>query len=305
MSAASQVLPLAKYGAFILLAVIPPFDAFVFGAMSMALFQSDKQYLAIIQGLAATAIVYIIAKENFVRGIAAAFGIISGAAISLNVTDIFLQGFGQFFGTVITSLIDMIYKGLLLGIVAGVAIALSPISLLSIIASFILGLLVLIVMRALDLLESALEIVTNAIFKAMPLGIMALIAPYYAGIVIAIPLAFGVVTFLTLVAIAIGIAIGIAIVAIALAWTVVFTITGFISMLLYIAGLALAALLRPVKSSLMAPLIDTLVLIIFPYIGAALYSAGYAGLLTRKRALSLYLIGLGLFGAVMPIKLPF
>lgn len=303
---ASQVLPLAKYGIFILLAVIPPFDAFVFGAMSMSVGISDKPYLAIIQGIAATAIVYIIAKENFVSGIAAAFGIISGAAISLlNVTDIFLQGFGQFFGTVITSLIDMTFKGLLLGIAAGVALALSPLSLVSILAGFIFGLLVQIIMRALDLLEFALEIVTHAIFKAMPLGIMALIAPYYGGIVIAIPLAFGVVTFLTLVAMAMGIAIGIAIVAIALSWTVVFTITGFISILLYIAGISLAALLKPVKSSLMAPLIDTLVLVIFPYLGPALYSAGYAGLLTRKRALSLYLIGLGLFGAALPIKLPF
>lgn len=300
----AEVLPLAKYGAFILLAVIAPLDAFVFGAMAMALGISDKQYLAIIQGIAVTAIVYLIARENFLRGIAAALGVIGGAVIALNVTDIFLQAFGQFFGTVVSSLIDMVLRGLLLGIVAGVAIALSPMALLSIIVAFILGLLVQIVMRAIDLLESALEIVTHALFKNMPIGVMALLAPYYGGIVIALPLAFAVVTFLTLLAMAIGIAIGIAIVAIVLSWTVVFGILGFVSMLLFIAGLALAALLRPVKSSLMAPLIDTLVLIIFPYLGPVLYTSGYAGLLTRKRALGLYLIGLGLFGAALPVELP-
>ncbi|MEM4863508.1 MAG: hypothetical protein QW706_10095 [Candidatus Nezhaarchaeales archaeon] len=300
----AEVLPLAKYGAFILLAVIAPLDAFVFGAMAMSLGISDQPYLAIIQGIAVTAIVYLIARENFIRGIAAALGVIGGAVIALNVTDIFLQAFGQFFGTVVSSLIDMVLRGLFLGIVAGVAIALSPMALLSIIVAFILGLLVQIVMRAIDLLESTLEIVTHALFKNMPIGIMALLAPYYGGIVIALPLAFAVVTFLTLLAMAIGIAIGIAIVAIVLSWTVVFGILGFVSMLLFIAGLALAALLRPVKSSLMAPLIDTLVLIIFPYLGPALYTSGYAGLLTRKRALGLYLIGLGLFGAALPVKLP-
>ncbi|MEM4732142.1 MAG: hypothetical protein QXO48_03250 [Desulfurococcaceae archaeon] len=300
----AEVLPLAKYGAFILLAVIAPLDAFVFGAMAMSLGISDQPYLAIIQGIAVTAIVYLIARENFIRGIAAALGAIGGAVIALNVTDIFLQAFGQFFGTVVSSLIDMVLRGLFLGIVAGVAIALSPMALLSIIVAFILGLLVQIVMRAIDLLESTLEIVTHALFKNMPIGIMALLAPYYGGIVIALPLAFAVVTFLTLLAMAIGIAIGIAIVAIVLSWTVVFGILGFVSMLLFIAGLALAALLRPVKSSLMAPLIDTLVLIIFPYLGPALYTSGYAGLLTRKRALGLYLIGLGLFGAALPLKLP-
>ncbi|MEM4897735.1 MAG: hypothetical protein QXR18_05970 [Pyrobaculum sp.] len=300
----AEVLPLAKYGAFILLAVIAPLDAFVFGAMAMSLGISDQPYLAIIQGIAVTAIVYLIARENFIRGIAAALGAIGGAVIALNVTDIFLQAFGQFFGTVVSSLIDMVLRGLFLGIVAGVAIALSPMALLSIIVAFILGLLVQIVMRAIDLLESTLEIVTHALFKNMPIGIMALLAPYYGGIVIALPLAFAVVTFLTLLAMAIGIAIGIAIVAIVLSWTVVFGILGFVSMLLFIAGLALAALLRPVKSSLMAPLIDTLVLIIFPYLGPALYTSGYAGLLTRKRALGLYLIGLGLFGAALPVKLP-
>ncbi|MEM1903413.1 MAG: hypothetical protein QXW44_07025 [Pyrobaculum sp.] len=300
----AEVLPLAKYGAFILLAVIAPLDAFVFGAMAMSLGISDQPYLAIIQGIAVTAIVYLIARENFIRGIAAALGAIGGAVIALNVTDIFLQAFGQFFGTVVSSLIDMVLRGLFLGIVAGVAIALSPMALLSIIVAFILGLLVQIVMRAIDLLETTLEIVTHALFKNMPIGIMALLAPYYGGIVIALPLAFAVVTFLTLLAMAIGIAIGIAIVAIVLSWTVVFGILGFVSMLLFIAGLALAALLRPVKSSLMAPLIDTLVLIIFPYLGPALYTSGYAGLLTRKRALGLYLIGLGLFGAALPVKLP-
>lgn len=301
----SEVLPLAKYGIYILLVAIPPLDAFVFGAMAVSLGISDKPYLAIIQGIAVTAIVYLIAKENFLRGIAAALGAIGGAVIALNINDIFLQAFGQYFGTIVTSLIDMTFKGLFLGIVAGVAFALSPLSLLSIIAGFILGLLVQIVMRAIDLLESALEIVTYALFKAMPIGVMALLAPYYGGIVIALPLAFAAVVFLTLVAIAIGIAIGIAIVAIALSWTVVFTILGFVALLLFIAGVSLAALLRPAKTSLMAPLIDTLVLIIFPYLGPALFTSGYAGLLTRKKALGLYLIGLGLFGAVLPIKLPF
>lgn len=301
----SEVLPLAKYGIYILLAAIPPLDAFVFGTMAVSLGISDKPYLAIIQGIAVAAIVYSLAKESFLRGIAAALGAIGSAVITLNVTDIFLQAFGQFFGTVVTSLIDMALKGLFLGIAAGVALALSPLSLLSIITGFILALLVQIVMRAIDLLESALEIATHAFFKGMPVGVMALLAPYYGGIVIALPLAFAVVIFLTLVAIAIGIAIGIAIVAIVLSWTVVFTILGFVSLLLFIAGVSLAALLKPVKASLMSPLIDTLVLLIFPYLGPALYTSGYAGLLTRKRALGLYLIGLGLFGAVLPIKLPF
>lgn len=301
----SEVLPLAKYGIYILLAAIAPLDAFVFGAMAMSLGISDKPYLAIIQGIAVTAIVYLLARENFSRGIAAALGAIGGTVIALNVNDIFLQAFGQFFGTVVTSLTNMVFRGLFLGIAAGVAIALSPHALLSIIAAFILGLLVQVVMRAMDLLESALEIITHALFKHLPIGVMALLAPYYGGIVIALPLAFAVVIFLTLVAIALGIAIGIAIVAIALSWTVVFTILGFVSLILFNAGLALAALLKPVKSSLMSPLIDTLVLLIFPYLGPALYTAGYAGLLTRKRALGLYLIGLGLFGATLPIKLPF
>ncbi|QJF12421.1 hypothetical protein QIT50_gp09 [Pyrobaculum spherical virus 2] len=301
----SEVLPLAKYGIYILLAAIPPLDAFVFGTMAVSLGVSDKPYLAIIQGIAVAAIVYSLAKESFLRGIAAALGAIGSAVITLNVTDIFLQAFGQFFGTVVTSLIDMALKGLFLGIAAGVALALSPLSLLSIITGFILALLVQIVMRAIDLIESALEIVTHALFKGMPVGVMALLAPYYGGIVIALPLAFAIVIFLTLVAIAIGIAIGIAIVAIVLSWTVVFTILGFVSLLLFIAGVSLAALLKPVKASLMSPLIDTLVLLIFPYLGPALYTSGYAGLLTRKRALGLYLIGLGLFGAVLPIKLPF
>lgn len=300
----AEVLPLAKYGIYILLAAIAPLDAFVFGAMAVSLGISDKQYLAIIQGIAVTAIVYLIAKENFLRGIAAALGVIGGAVIALNVTDIFLLAFGQFFGTVVSSLIDITLKGLLLGIVAGVAIALSPLALLSIIVAFILGLLVQIVMRAIDLLESTLEITTYALFKNLPIGVMALLAPYYGGVVIALPLAFAVVIFLTLVAMALGIAIGIAIVAIALSWTVVFTILGLVSLILFIAGLSLAALLRPVKTSLMAPLIDTLVLLIFPYLGPVLYTSGYAGLLTRKRALGLYLIGLGLFGAVLPVKLP-
>lgn len=301
----SQILPLTKYGIYILLAAIPPLDAFVFGAMAMSLGISSKPYLAVIQGIAVAAIVYLIAKEDFKRGIAAALGAIGGTVIALNVTDIFLQAFGQFFGTVITSLFDMILRGLFLGIAAGVSIALSPLSLLSIIVAFLLGLLIQIVMRAIDLLESTLEVATYALFKGLPIGVMALLAPYYGGVVIAIPLAFAVVIFLTLVAIALGIAIGIAIVAIALSWTVVFTILGFVSLILFIAGLALAALLKPVKASLMSPLIDTLVLIIFPYLGPALYTSGYAGLLTRKRALGLYLIGLGLFGAVLPIKLPF
>jgi hypothetical protein len=220
----AEVLPLAKYGIHILLAAIPPLDAFVFGAMAMALGISDKQYLAIIQGIAVAAIVYSIAKEDFKRGIAAALGAIGGAVTALNVTDIFLQAFGQFFGTVVSSLIDMTLKGLLLGIVAGVAIALSPMALLSIIVAFILALLIQIVMRAIDLLESTLEIATYALFKGLPLGVMALLAPYYGGVVIALPLAFAVVIFLTLVAMALGIAIGIAIVAIVLSWTVVFTV---------------------------------------------------------------------------------
>lgn len=300
----SQVLPLAKYGIYILLAAIPPLDAFVFGAMAMSLGVSDKPYLAVIQGIAVTAIVYLIAKENFPRGIAAALGAVGGAVIALNVTDIFLQGFGQFFGPIVASLIKTAVRGLFLGIAAGAAIALSHYSLLSIIAGFIVGLFVLVVMRAIDLLESALEVATYSLFKGLPIGIMALLAPYYGGVVIALPLAFAVVIFLTLLATAIGIAIGMAVVAVGLSWTVVYAVLGFVSILLYIAGLSLVALLKPVKASIMSPLIDTLVLLLFPYLGPVLYTSGYAGLLTRKRALGLYLIGLGLFGAVLPIKSP-
>jgi hypothetical protein len=44
-------------------------------------------------------------------------------------------------------------------------------------------------------------------------------------------------------------------------------------------------------------LLDLAVIFIFRFIGPALYAAGYAGLVTRYKARSLYLIALGAIGS--------
>ncbi|MBD6956103.1 MAG: hypothetical protein F9Y92_05635 [Thermoplasmatales archaeon] len=299
----SVSLTLGKYGILAVAAVFPVVEAAVFGAMAVAVPAGNNIIAETIRALAAVAIVVAIGREyGPYHAIAAGIGLAGGWVASETVQDAFMAGFSQFISQWVNVAVQFALKGFLLGVAAGVGIAVSPIALLSPVIGFLLGLIAILATRAVGLLESALDGVVHAIFKGLPLGVKGLVAPYFGGISIGMIFLFTIAWFTFIVGAALGVAVGIAIVAVALGWTVVFTLIGFIAFIGYIAGLVLANLLAHTRIDYM-PFIDAILLVLFPWLGPALYTAGYAALLTRRKSMGLYLISLGVLSLSLP-KLP-
>jgi hypothetical protein len=299
----SVTISLAKYGILAVAAVFPVIEAAVFGAMAVAVPAGNNIIAETIRALAAVAIVVAIGREyGPYHAIAAGIGLAGGWVASETVQDAFMAGFSQFISQWVNIAVEFALRGFLIGVAAGVGIAVSPIALLSPVIGFLLGLIAILATRAVGLLESALDGVVNAIFKGLPLGVKGLLAPYFGGISIGMIFLFTIAWFTFIVGAALGVAVGIAIVALALGWTVVFTLIGFIAFIGYIAGLTLANLLAHSRIDYM-PFLDVILLVLFPWLGPALYTAGYATILTRRKSMGLYLISLGVLSLSLP-KLP-
>jgi hypothetical protein len=294
----------AKYGIVGLMAVFPTLEAAAYGAMSVAVPASKFPLAELIRALAAVAIVVALAKEHGIYyGVAAALGIAGGWVASNTVRDVFLEGLSSLFAPFVGSVLEFAFKGFVLGLVVGFAVALTPLWFLSTAVGFALGLLVLLSNRAVSLIEKALDGVVHAIFKALPLGVKGLVAPYFGGVTVGMILVLSASWILFALGAAVGVATAILITALAFGWTIFLTVLEAVAFLGYVAGLILAEMVTKSEVEFLI-FVDALLLIVFPWLGPALYTAGYVALLTRRKAMGLYLISLGVLSLCLP-KLPF
>mgnify|MGYP001772845484 CR=1 FL=1 len=293
----SEVIPtFGKYGVLGVLAAFPVANAFVFGAMAVALGFPEHVITQIVQVLAAIAIVVTIGKrEGFLSAVAAGIGLGMGGVASVFVQDAFIAGFSNALGGVLwnvwTLLIHMLGLGVALGLMLGVS---GPFTVtFAVLGGVIVGFIQALLARLLSWVEGALEATASVLAKALPIGYLALAAPYLGGLLFGIPLALSVTLFLATIVLGIGLIIGM---ALASAFIVTIPFAGM-ALLAYIAGFIMGRLaFRFTIAELGEPLLDLLMLIIFPWAGPALFTAGYAMLLSRKRSKGLYAIGLAALG---------
>jgi len=297
MSAVAETI--AKYGVLGVAAAFVP--AFVHGAMAGAVGLSSHPATATIQVIAYMAIAAYWARHNVVDGLLAGLGLVSGVVVVSQVRDLVLQGLLYGIGSLINAIVDYIIAGFLFGIAYGFLLGISPTSLLASLAGFLFGALIMLLVRVGNLLIDALELGISALFKSLSIGYAALVAPFIGGVFVGIPLGVMLLVFGFALAMALGFAIGLALAALLLMASLFLLMPlTIISITLYI-GLFTAAVVifKTFRKStdVVEILLDLAAIFIFKFLGPALYAAGYAGLVTRFKARSLYLIALGALGS--------
>ncbi len=299
MSALDIAGTIGKYGALGIAAAFVP--AFVHGAMAGAVGLSGHQAVATIQIIAYMAIVAYWTRNNVVDGALAGLGLVSGIVVISQVRDLALLGLLYGIGTVIHAVVDYIIVGFLMGIAYGFLLGISPTALLAGVAGFLFGAVIMLLIRVGNLLMGALELGISALFKNLSLGYAALVAPYLGGIFVGIPLGVMLLIFGFALAMALGFALGLALAALILMASLFFLIPmAILSVILYI-GLLVAALVIfktfTRNWDVAGVVLDLAAILLFRFLGPALYAAGYAGLLTRHKVTALYFIALGALGS--------
>jgi hypothetical protein len=293
MSAIAETI--AKYGVLGLAAAFVP--AFVHGAMAGAVGLSGNAAIATIQIIAYMAIVAYWARHNVVDGLMAGLGLFSGVVVVSQVHDLAVQGMFYGIGTLIYAIVDYIIAGFLMGLAYGFLMGISPTAILAGLAGFLFGALVMLLVRVGNLLTDALELGISALFKSLSIGYAALLAPYIGGIFVGVPLGAMLLVFGFALAFGLGFALGLALAALFFMFGLVWAFIGLILNLgLFTAALVIFKTFRK-STDVIEILLDLAVVFIFKFIGPALYAAGYAGLVTRYKARSLYLIALGALGS--------
>ncbi len=291
---------IAKYGALGVAAAFVP--AFVHGAMAGATGLSNHPVAATIQVISYMAIViYWAVRYGPADGLMAGLGLVAGVVAVSQVRDLALQGLLYGIGSVIYAIIDYIILGFLFGVAYGFILGITPVALLAGVAGFLFGLLIMLLTRVGNLLMGALELAISALFKNIPMGYAALVAPYVGGIFIGIPLGVMLLVFGFALAMAIGFALGLALAALFTMASLFFLLPlTFLSMFLYLGFLVMAIVLFKTFTrswDIMGVVLDLVALLLFRFLGPALYAAGYAGLVTRHKVTSLYFIALGALGS--------
>jgi len=286
---------IGKYGVLGLAAAFVP--AFVHGAMAGAVGLSGNPAIATIQIIAYMAIVAHWARQNVVDGLLAGLGLGAGVVAISQVHDLAVQGVLYGIGTLIYAIFDYIVAGFLMGLGYGFMMGIAPSAILAGLAGFLFGAVVMLLVRVGNLLTEALEIGLTALFRNISIGYAALIAPFMGGIFVGVPLGVMLLVFGFAVAMGIGFTIGLALASLFIMFGLVWAFIGLILDLgLFVAALVIFKTFTKSRD-VIEILLDMAVVIIFKFIGPALYAAGYAGLVTRRRVTALYLIAMGALGS--------
>jgi hypothetical protein len=286
---------IGKYGVLGLAAAFVP--AFVHGAMAGAVGLSGNPAIATIQIIAYMAIVAYWARHNVVDGLLAGLGLGAGVVVVSQVHDLAVQGVLYGIGTLIYAIVDYIIAGFIMGLVYGFMMGISPTAILAGLAGFLFGALIMLLVRVGNLLTDALELGISALFKSLSLGYASLLAPFIGGIFVGVPLGAMLLVFGFALAFGLGFALGLALAALFFMFGLVWAFIGLILNLgLFVAALVIFKTFSKSRD-VIEILLDLAAIFIFKFIGPALYAAGYAGLVTRYKARSLYLIALGALGA--------
>jgi hypothetical protein len=286
---------IGKYGFLGVAAAFVP--AFVHGAMAGAVGLSSNQAIATIQIIAYMAIVAYWARNNVVDGLLAGLGLVTGVVAISMVKDLALEGLKYGIGTMFSAIIDYIIAGFLTGVVYGFLMGISPTAILAGLAGFLFGALIMLLVRVGNLLTEALEIGISALYKSMSMGYAALVAPFIGGVFVGIPLGVAVLVIGFALAMGLGFSLGLALASLFFMFGLVWAFIGLILNLgLFVAGLVIFKTFTKSRD-IIEIVLDLAAVFIFKFIGPALYAAGYAGLVTRRKATSLYLIALGALGS--------
>lgn len=284
----SAVIPnIAKYSVLFLLAIV--FPTLVFGVMSVYIGYSPMPF-TIVQLIALAGVTIKLARERFLNGVLFALGaaVYSFLAGLINVPDLFLQGFSAILGPIVVGIWNTVFSFFAYSVVVGAMLGLigilaAPVTAL---VSFLLTAVIMLIARLSRLLYEAAEAATSIFIKAIPNeGVMAVLAPYYGGILIGLPfaIAFGV--------LAIGIAVWVGLM-------VGMAIVGFMpfntSLILFgLTSIFTAILLKPEKIPVIDVVMDVAALMIAPFTVPLIWTVGYALLTSRRYAhRGLYFIGL-------------
>jgi len=293
MSAIAETI--GKYGVLGLAAAFVP--AFVHGAMAGAVGLSGNLAVATIQVIAYMAIVAYWARNNVVDGLLAGLGLGAGVVAVSQVHDIALQGMLYGIGTLVHAIVDYIITGFLMGLAYGFLMGISPTAILAGLGGFLFGALIMLLVRVGNLLTEALELGVSALFKSLSLGYAALVAPFVGGILVGIPLGATLLVIGFALAMGLGFAIGLALASLLFMFGFVWAFIGLILELgLFVAALVIFKTFTKSRD-VIEILLDLAAVFIFKFIGPGLYAAGYAGLVTRRKATALYLIALGALGS--------
>ncbi len=299
MSALDIAGTIAKYGALGVAAAFVP--AFVHGAMAGATGLSSHPVTVTIQIIAYMAIVAYWTRNNVVDGLLAGLGLVSGVVLISQVRDLAILGLLHGIGTVFYAVIDYMIVGFLMGIAYGFLLGITPTALLAGVAGFLFGILIMLLIRVGNLLMGALELGISALFKNIPMGYAALVAPYVGGIFVGIPLGVMLLIFGFALAMALGFAVGLAIAALFIMASLFFLIPfALLSIMLYLGFLVAALVIFKTFTrnwDVMGVVLDLAAIFLFRFLGPALYAAGYAGLVTRHKVTALYFIALGALGS--------
>jgi hypothetical protein len=297
MSAIAETI--AKYGILGVAAAFVP--AFVHGAMAGAVGLASHPATATIQIIAYMAIVAYWARQNVTDGLLAGLGLVSGIVVISQVRDLVMQGLVFGLGAIIYAIIDYIIAGFLFGLAYGFILGITPVALLASVAGFLFGVVIMLLVRVGNLLIDALELGISALFKSLPMGYAVLVAPFIGGIFVGIPLGVMLLVFGFALAMGLGFAIGLALAALILLGSLFFLMPiAIMSLILYTSFLVVAIVIFKTfrrSTDVVELLLDLAAIFIFRFLGPALYAAGYAGLVTRYKARSLYLIALGALGS--------
>jgi hypothetical protein len=286
---------IGKYGVLGVAAAFVP--SFVHGAMAGAVGIHSNPAVATIQIIAYMAIVAYWARNNVVDGLLAGLGLGAGVVIISQVRDLAVQGLLYGLGSLIYTIIDYIIVGFLLGVAYGFVIGISPTAILGGLVGFLFGALIMLLIRVGNLLTEALELGISALFKSLSIGYAALVAPFVGGIFIGIPMGIMVLVIGFALAMGLGFALGLALAAMFFMFGLVWAFIGFIFNLgLFVAGLVIFKTFTKSRD-IIEIMLDLAAVFLFRFLGPALYAAGYAGLVTRRKATSLYLIALGAIGS--------
>jgi len=195
------------------------------------------------------------------------------------------------------AIIDYIIAGFLMGLGYGFLMGISPTAILAGLGGFLFGALIMLLVRVGNLLTEALELGVTALFKNLSLGYAALVAPFVGGILVGIPLGATLLVIGFALAMGLGFTIGLALASLLFMFGFVWAFIGLIIELgLFVAALVIFKTFTKSRD-VIEILLDLAAVFIFKFVGPALYAAGYAGLVTRRRATALYLIALGALGS--------
>ncbi len=295
MSVSAIAETIAKYGVLAIAAAFVP--AFVHGAMAGATGLSGNPAVATIQIIAYMAIVAYWARRNVTDGLLAGLGIGAGVVAVSQVRDLVIQGLFYGIGTLIHAIVDYIITGFLMGVAYGFLIGISPTAILGGLAGFMFGALIMLLIRVGNLLIEALDIGISALFRSLSMGYAALIAPFIGGIFVGVPLGVVLLVLGFALAFGIGFTIGLALASLFFMFGLVWAFIGLILNLgLFTAALVIFKTFSKSRD-VIEVFLDLAAVFIFRFIGPALYAAGYAGLVTRRKATALYLIALGALGS--------